>query len=360
LKTTYPIIAIIVFSLLFRSCKDNGDSANGRGPVWVTFTNVNTPGLMGNTINCIMKDGEGAIWFGTDSGAAKYSSGRWTTIRDLLSWTVYNPTRTLCEVKSMAEGRGGIIWFGLAGGGLRAYNRNKISASFKTWQTFDTLGSVIDAVAALKNINGDVFASVNFKGVYRYVPPTVDTEDPLSGYFVQESIDKFGSKIVRCITADLFNEWIFFGAPAGIAYVNTRTSPWSWSFHEIISKYSSPAVSIAVDFSNTIWAGKWYGVTQYNPGSGIEKNYIPDNTGYILPDSWINATATNLYDIRWFGTSAGLVQYADTTWTIFNQSNTPELPSDNILSLYYDPIRKNLWIGTDKGIAVYNKEGTNI
>jgi len=360
MKKAYPLAATIIFSLLFPSCKDSGDSGNTRGPVWVTFTTANSPGLMSNKIYCILKDGEGSIWFGTDSGASRYSDGSWSTIMSQLSWTIYNGTRTLYEVKSMAEGRGGIIWFGLAGGGLRAYNRNKTSGSFKTWQRFDTLGTVIDAIAALKNINGDVWASVNFKGVFRYMPPTVATEDPLNGYFVQESADKFQTNNVRCMTANPLNEWVFFGTPSGIAYVNTQSSPWAWSFHEIMPYYASTVASIAVDFSNTIWAGKWFGVTEYNPGTGIEKNYIPENTNNILPDAWINATATNLFDIRWFGTSEGLVQYSGAEWTIFKQPDTPGLPSNNIQSLYYDPIRKNLWIGTDKGIAVYNPAGTNL
>jgi ligand-binding sensor domain-containing protein len=361
MRLTYLCSVILTFSLIFTSCKDSADDGNERGPVWVSFTAATTPGLMSNYIYCIMKDGEGSVWFGTDSGASKYSSGRWTTLRDSLSWVIYTqPRSTAYKVYSMAEGRGGIIWFGLGGGGLRAYNRNKTSGAFKSWQRFGFSGNVIDAVGALKNINGDVWASVNNNGVYRYVPPTVDIEDPLSGYFVQESADKFQSNVVRCIATNPFNEWVFFGAPAGVAYVNTRTSPWSWSFHELQPGYSSPVSSIAVDFSNTIWAGKWFGVTEYNPGTAIENNFIPGNTGNILPDAYINAAATNLYDIRWFGTSVGLVQYTDTTWTIFKQSDTPALPSNNILSLYYDPIRKNLWIGTDKGITVYNKEGTNL
>lgn len=356
----FLIIIISAISLISISCKDSADDGNARGPVWVTFTTANSPGLMSNYIYCITKDGEGSVWFGTDSGASKYSSGRWTTLRDSLSWTVYNPTRTLSNVYSISEGRGGILWFGLGGGGLRAYNRYKSSGAFRTWQRFGFTGNSIAAVAALKNINGDVWTSVIGTGVYRYVPPTVDTEDPLNGYFVQESAEKFQSSTVRCITTNVLNEWVFFGAPGGVAYVNTRTSPWAWSFHDLQPAYTSPVSSIAVDFSNTIWAGKWFGVTEYNPGTAVENNYIPANTGNILPDALINATATNYYDMRWFGTNMGLVQYTDTTWTIYKQSDTPALPSNNILSLYYDPIRKNLWIGTDKGIVVYNKEGTNI
>jgi ligand-binding sensor domain-containing protein len=361
MKAPYLLFtAILTFSLMFTSCKDNSKDGKDRGPVWITITSAVAPGLMSNYIHCITKDGEGSIWFGTDSGASKYTTGRWTTFRDSLAWTVYNPRRTQYIVNTIAEGRGGILWFGLAGGGLRAYNRYKTSGSFKTWKRFDFSGNVIDGIGALKSVNGDVWTAVNNNGVHRYVPPTLATEDPLDGQFVQESPDKFRSSLVRCITTNPFNEWVFFGAPEGVAYVNTRSSPWSWSFHDLQPGYISPVYSLAVDYGNTMWAGKFYGVTEYNPGTAVENNYIPGNTGNILPNAYINAATTNLYDIRWFGTSVGLVQLKDTTWTIYTQSNTPALPSNNIQSLFFDPIRKNLWIGTDNGIAVYNEEGTNI
>lgn len=354
------LILLSLSSLIIGGCNDGSEGNSQKGPPWVTITTATAPGLMSNYIHCIIKDGEGAIWFGTDSGATKYQSGRWSTIKDSLGWTVYNPTRTLYTVISITEGRGGILWFGTSGGGLRAYNRYRTNGSFKIWQRFDFSGNVIEGLGAIKSINGDLWASVNNNGVYRYVPPSVSTEDPLGGYFIKESADKFRSSLVRCITINPFNEWVFFGAPEGIAYVNTRSSPWIWVFHEFQPDYTSPVISLAVDINNTIWAGKFYGITEYNPSTLIERNYYPGNTGNIVPDSYINAATTNLYDTRWFGTNVGLLQLKDTTWTIFKQSNIPELPSNNIKSLYFDPIKKNLWIGTDKGIAVYNPAGTEL
>jgi ligand-binding sensor domain-containing protein len=61
---------------------------------------------------------------------------------------------------------------------------------------------------------------------------------------------------------------------------------------------------------------------------------------------------------KWFGTELGLARFKGGTWTVFNRATVPELPSDTITALAVD-FKKNVWIGTLKGAAVYNENGYN-
>ena len=87
------------------------------------------------------------------------------------------------------------------------------------------------------------------------------------------------------------------------------------------------------------------------------RHYTYGSTNHIIPQGYINAVTTNNHSIRWFGSTQGLIRLSDSTFTKFTTSTTAELPSNYITSLAYD-LFGNLWIGTTKGVAVYNPDGT--
>lgn len=65
------------------------------------------------------------------------------------------------------------------------------------------------------------------------------------------------------------------------------------------------------------------------------------------------------HNIVWFGTMGGLVKFdGDTTRTLFTPDNSG-LPSNEIFALDFDE-EYNLWVGTDKGLAVYEEAGVTV
>ncbi|MCC6180510.1 MAG: T9SS type A sorting domain-containing protein [Bacteroidia bacterium] len=53
----------------------------------------------------------------------------------------------------------------------------------------------------------------------------------------------------------------------------------------------------------------------------------------------------------------GLLKYDNVTWTMYNTSSTPALPSNTITALAQDQIIGHIWIGTNMGLVRY--DGTN-
>jgi ligand-binding sensor domain-containing protein len=88
------------------------------------------------------------------------------------------------------------------------------------------------------------------------------------------------------------------------------------------------------------------------------------NSGYLLrtwgtddglPESSATAIAQTQDGYLWFGTFNGLVRFNGHRFTVFNPSNTPQLPEAGIVNLHADK-RDRLWVSTSEGLVL--KDGT--
>lgn len=70
-----------------------------------------------------------------------------------------------------------------------------------------------------------------------------------------------------------------------------------------------------------------------------------------LPENSANAMAQTPDGYLWFGTFNGLVRFDGVKFTVFDPSNTPELPSEAIVNLHLDQAGR-LWLSTYRGIVV--------
>ncbi|OJJ23747.1 hypothetical protein BKI52_05200 [marine bacterium AO1-C] len=87
-----------------------------------TFTNINSSqGLSQNTINCIIQDRKGFLWFGTADGLNRYDGYQFKVYRNEL-----NNLNSLSNnyILSLLEDKHGNIWIGTYGGGLNKFNPN--------------------------------------------------------------------------------------------------------------------------------------------------------------------------------------------------------------------------------------------
>src|ERR1044071_3316140 len=89
----------------------------------INFTSLTTKdGLSSNSVNAILKDRYGVIWFGTEDGLDKF---------DGINFTVYrqNPDDSLSlqsnEILALHEDKQGNLWVGTSGGSLSLYDRKR-------------------------------------------------------------------------------------------------------------------------------------------------------------------------------------------------------------------------------------------
>ena len=356
-STSYLTFFLVLFIVLFYGCKSSSTGSTDKGKPWLTFTKASSSNMLDDNIHAILI-AQGQVYFGTDSGVVQYQSGVWATFaRDSFAYTVNSSghSSTAWKINAIAQAYDASLWFGMYGGGVRRYNQISSSAA---WQKYTFADATITGIAASSSDRGSVWVSTTL-GAYEYIFPDAP-ELPTNGHFVQPPSTSGVQSSYCYVDVSPVTGNIYFGTnSARIAYLNVDNN--TWYNRALRAGYDSPITGISVDYSGTIWCGKQTGVTFYNPAQDTMFDFTPDNTGGKLPAATVNAVGTDFfYKTRWFGTNYGLAQLKDTTWTLFNTTNTSALPSDKIQALAYDLVKKNLWIGTDKGIVVYNESGVTL
>lgn len=90
----------------------------------------------------------------------------------------------------------------------------------------------------------------------------------------------------------------------------------------------------------------------------IEDWKVYNTSNSYLPDNQIQSVHIDKNNIKWLGTSSGLVRFDGSEWITYNKTNS-YLPSDYITSIASDG-DSGIWIGTDKGIAHLNGNTINV
>ncbi|MGN6294951.1 MAG: ligand-binding sensor domain-containing protein [Chitinophagaceae bacterium] len=85
-----------------------------------------------------------------------------------------------------------------------------------------------------------------------------------------------------------------------------------------------------------------------DPATDIPEWTLFNTLNSPLPDNQINALAIDKQDVKWIGTSKGLIRWEGNKWKVFNCSNSP-LPSDYVQSLAVED-NGTLWAGTAEGL----------
>src|SRR4051812_25156877 len=87
----------------------------------IKFTALTTKdGLSSNTVNAIIKDHYGLVWFGTEDGLDKFDGTNFTIYRHRPGDSTSLQAN---EILSLHEDKAGNLWIGTSGGSLSLYDR---------------------------------------------------------------------------------------------------------------------------------------------------------------------------------------------------------------------------------------------
>ena len=335
-------------------CKNLFPPAEPPGPPWVVFTTRNSP-LAGDKVNAIAEDAEGNIWFGTDSGASAFTGKSWMSVRDQLTFLVYDnnsvahPTKT---VTSIVLDKKRNVWFGLLGGGAERYNP---VGSGAVWTRYLITDGYVYGIAANLYDPGDVFFATSW-GISRFTPSSTDPTIGEWGSITTDDIPELATNRMSFTVANANDNTVWFGTQKGTVIRTWYDIDLRWG-DRTPPENTAPITAVAFDGKNNPWIattqGAWY--QDFKHDTWIE--YNASTTHGAMPRSPVNALAADRKRGRmWFGTAGGLAALEGAAWKVFTRSDG-QLPGDTVQSLYLDR-RGNLWIGTTRGLAVYNEDGT--
>jgi ligand-binding sensor domain-containing protein/signal transduction histidine kinase len=270
----------------------------------IRFENISTEqGLSQSTVNSIIQDQLGYLWFATEGGLNIY---------DGYQFTVYhhdpNNPGSLSDnlVFSVYEDRDGAVWIGTSTG-LDRYDRS--SGNFIHYQ---------------KSLIGSDSLSD--------IPVSVIVQDQSGEIWV--GTDGGGLKMLD-LTTNRVTE-----------YKHHPDDPQSLSSDSIDAIYISP--------DGKMWIGTEGGLDRFNRQTGAFVHELNTSLGVSnIENVPVNAIYEDHQGMMWIGTRSGLIQWDQTTNRIISfqhDPNDPDSISDDSIRTIYEDSQCMLWIGTLRGL----------
>lgn len=283
------------------------------------FDEVPQPSPSPSTVNAILQDGDGFMWFATRDGLDRYDGYRFTRFR-------HDPaapaSRAHDVVHALAEGAAGDLWAG-TDVGLSRWRRGSGSVARRRRDPADPATLCGGRVAAvLVDRRGRVWAGTDGSGLCRLDPSTGRLER-----FRHDPADSRGSGAdrVRAIHEDRAgNLWI--GTDGGLDRFDGASS--------FVHLSEDPVRAVLEDRTGRLWVGTAGGLLLYERAARVFVRHGDDPVRVLFEDR----------DRRlWVGTEGGLDLLEP------GAGGFERVASDVVVSLCQDR-GGVLWLGTDAGL----------
>lgn len=276
----------------------------------IKFTHITTDnGLSHSTVQCMLKDRYGFMWFGTEDGLNRYDGYNFIVYRN-------NPK----DKHSLSS--------------------NNITALYEDKQ-------------------GNVWVGTNY-GLNRYSRATDSFVNFLSGSDPRSISDH----AISCITEDhTGNLWV--GTYRGLNVLNKKQNV----FRHFFSSKAPDALSddrinaIVEDKYKNIWVGTLNGLNLLKESANKFRHFVTGKAPGSISSNDVRALAIDNANNLWIGTNdAGLNKFDYTTNTFkayrYSIKNPAGISSDIIFTI--EPAKNGqLWIGTERGLDLLDtKKGT--
>ncbi len=291
------------------------------------------------TKTCMLEDRKGNMWFGT------YNGGLYKYDKALDTMIVYDKRDGLAKnwVSCLYEDDRGTVWAGTFGGGITRIQDGKL----KTYNTENGLND--DFIQCLTGDHeGNLLIGTRYHGLSIFKGEqfiTIRVKDGLSS-----------PSVWAVCQAPNGDYW--FGTNKGITVYTPGTSPENRFryYNRQEDGIEDKIRSIARDPAGNLWIGTYQGgIFQYN----LEKQrffydfFLNRN---LYRDKIVTALAIDRKGHIWAGTHDGLTWYDPVTKEGTRYTQGKGLVGNGITALYYDPVKDNLWIGSErkKGLTCYH------
>src|SRR5882757_1650510 len=258
-------------------------------------------GLSQSTVNCILKDKFGFMWFGTQDGLNKYDGHTFTVYRN-------NPKdpRSIPDnqIKCIFEDRQSDLWIGTLGGGLCIYDR------------------IRDAFIRLEDLGIHPGFSINPAILSIY-------EDKASGLWVGTFHDLLlidrQKKTIRHFQSDPLDP----------------------------TSLSNPTIqSIFEDRQSNLWIGTSKGLNLFNKKDGTFQHYLHENKDpHSINSDQVKTITEDRHGRLWIGTDGGgLNVFKGASFSCYKKGLGTGGISSNIITSLCPADSDRLWVGTEDAL----------
>jgi ligand-binding sensor domain-containing protein/serine phosphatase RsbU (regulator of sigma subunit) len=326
---------------------DGGGVSRYNGSSFTHFTV--DEGLCNNSVLSILKDSKGNLWFGTNGGVSRYDGSTFLnfTEQEGLANNV---------VWSILEDKNEIMWFGTWGGGVSRYDGQALPDGQEeaTFTHFTRKEGLCNnrVISMLEDKKGNIYFGTWGGGVSRLNGSSRRNGNPSFTHFTQE--DGLSNNIVRSMLEDR-NGIIWFGTGKGVSRFDGESFT-NYGKNEGLE--SSSIWSILEDSRGNLWFGTSSGVSHFM-GSALsdgeshpkESHELEGGVSFShfndMNDLNSNIVMSMLEDRQgnlWFGTGeAGVSRFDGSSFRSF--SIKQGFKSNDIQDILEDK-EGNLWFGT--------------
>jgi Signal transduction histidine kinase len=321
----------------------------------INFTSLSSKdGLLSNSVNAILKDRYGLMWFATDDGLNKYDGANFTVYR-------YRPgdstSLRVNEILALHEDRNGNLWIGTSGGGLSLYDRQKdLFHHYPRQGAVDGPGRNAVIRSLCSDYEGKIWIA-QFDNLYNM--------DPNTKQFTRYALPENQSATVNRSLISVFEDsrqrlWV---ATDNGLYLYTRQTN---QFKQFIHDDADPGSiagdvvrTVAEDKQGDIWVGTINGLSKYQAnGRFVNYRFNPADAN-TLGNNDINCIVPDAEGLLWIGTGNGLTIFNTHTqqFTVLQPEygNIHSLTSRWIKCAFIDQ-QGIYWFGTFRGgINKYDK-----
>jgi ligand-binding sensor domain-containing protein len=369
-------------------------------------------GLSQSSVNCMLRDRDGFMWFGTQDGLNMYDGKKFRIFQHQPGDSA---SLTNNYILSICEDEEGFLWIGTMTGGLNRLNKK--TGQFRVFLHSGTTNSISENTvwAVLSDNRGTIWAGTS-QGLNRY--------DKVSGQFrvfTQNANNQSG--IITDMVTSLYIDnsgkiwtgtaeglcaldprsgkftgylnpaekempgsniiWSVSGAPSG--KIITGTNNGVFQLDTITRLYTrilgspdgSPLVawSVFTRHDGVIWAGTANGLFEVIPGNSDKHVYLHDPADpQSITDNNIWCMVSDPAGFLWAGTKNGISKSKSSAANFNLLNDDPAQPlrlsSPKVMAILEDK-SGTLWIGTDGGglncfspdrrtVTVYNSENSDL
>ena len=361
------------------------------------FSRITTQnGLSHNKVNCILQDQRGFIWMGTDDGLNRYDGRRFVVFR-------HDPGNHASIsgniITDLVEDEKGVLWIATSDGGLSKYDHRLSPAKqFKQYRNIpgDPASIPVNIVNDLLQDNyGHLWLATGGYSVLRFNKSTEKFEkpDPTSRRTALKmcldskgvlwvgaqggSILKVNSKTLAYETDPRYSN-LYSGLPHATVtalYKDSNDHIWFGSWDNVLYRYNAvtqseevfnqsttasfpveEATSFSEDNEDRLWiGGKYGGLTIYDKSQNQFFNYRYDASREgTVADDQVNCIFRCRNGMFWIGTNKGVSVY-NPLQQYFVQTFLPATGKKITIYDFYEEKNGDLWIGTSDGIYIQKK-----